>query len=162
MEFIFIIENEKGILKNVKGKKIQFDTEEDALNYIDFNNIKNAVVRMDYAEENLATCLPYKDYLESLKQSSKEDLKEVEEQLEHEPIMIEEVQDTFEQGYYNAVEHLQKEFEKRTEADEEFNGMTLEDAVDELDSWDFVEAFGDDAERLSDAIKRIKRFFGKI
>ena len=51
MEFIFIIENEKGILKNKEGKEIQFETEADALNYIDEHNIKNAVVRMDYAED---------------------------------------------------------------------------------------------------------------
>lgn len=51
MEFVFIIENEKGILKNKEGKEIQFDTEADALNYIDFKNIKNAVVRMDYIEK---------------------------------------------------------------------------------------------------------------
>ena len=104
----------------------------------------------------------FSEYLESLKQSAKQDVKAVKKHLKLEPMLVEDVEETFEQGYYNAVEHLQKEFEKRTEADEEFNGLTLEDAVDELDSWDFVEAFGDDAERLSDAIKRIKRFFGKI
>ena len=51
MKFIFIIEDEQGILKTTEGKEIQFDTEDDALNYIDLYNIKNAVVRMDYAEE---------------------------------------------------------------------------------------------------------------
>lgn len=50
MKFVFIIENEKGVLKTSEGKEIQFDTEDDALNYIDSHNIKNAVVRMDYAE----------------------------------------------------------------------------------------------------------------
>jgi hypothetical protein len=104
----------------------------------------------------------FSEYLKDLKESSKEDLKEVKEHLKLEPMFVEDVEETFEQGYYNAVGHLQYEFEKRIGADEEFNGMTLEDAVDELDNWDFVEAFGDDAERLSDAIKRIKRFFGKI
>lgn len=39
---------------------------------------------------------------------------------------------------------------------EEFNGMTPLDALAEIHSWDFAEAFGDDAERLSDAIKRIE------
>lgn len=38
----------------------------------------------------------------------------------------------------------------------EFNDMTPEDALEELQSWDFCEAFGDDAERLSDAIKRLE------
>ena len=38
---------------------------------------------------------------------------------------------------------------------DEFNSMTPQDALEELNSWDFYEAFGSDAERLSDAIKRL-------
>lgn len=37
----------------------------------------------------------------------------------------------------------------------EFNSMTPKDAIEELLDWDFEEAFGSDAERLSDAIKRL-------
>ena len=38
---------------------------------------------------------------------------------------------------------------------QDFNSMTPKDAIEEINSWDFYEAFGDDAERLSDAIKRL-------
>lgn len=38
---------------------------------------------------------------------------------------------------------------------EEFNDFTPEDAIEEIYSWDFLEIFGDDAEKLSDAIKRL-------
>ncbi len=38
---------------------------------------------------------------------------------------------------------------------QDFNSMTPKDAIEEINSWDFEEAFGDDAERLSDAIKRL-------
>ena len=50
-------------------------------------------------------------------------------------------------------DYISKEFLKREVY--EFNSMTPQDAMKELNSWDFYEAFGDDAERLSDAIKRL-------
>ncbi|MDV3429128.1 MAG: hypothetical protein LIR50_19220 [Bacillota bacterium] len=45
MELMFIIETEQGIIKNLK-----FDTEFEALNYIEEHNLKNAIVRIDDGE----------------------------------------------------------------------------------------------------------------
>lgn len=39
---------------------------------------------------------------------------------------------------------------------DEYNDMTPRDAIEELESWDLLEIFGDDAESASDAFKRIK------
>ena len=50
-------------------------------------------------------------------------------------------------------DYFSKEFLSR-EVDE-FNSMTPKDAIEEINSWDFEEVFGSDAERLSDAIKRL-------
>lgn len=45
---------------------------------------------------------------------------------------------------------------------EEFNNMTLRDALEELESWDFLDILGSDAERLSDAIKRIRTLVEEV
>lgn len=44
----------------------------------------------------------------------------------------------------------------------EFNSMTPKDAIEEIKSWDFEEVFGGDAERLSDAIKRLDKLIQEL
>ena len=43
----YIVETEKGLIKNKKGKVIKFDTEFEALNFIDDHNLTNGIVRLD-------------------------------------------------------------------------------------------------------------------
>lgn len=44
----------------------------------------------------------------------------------------------------------------------EYNEMTPIDAIEELESWDFIDIFGSDGIRLSDAIKRLNLLIEEI
>ena len=106
----------------------------------------------------------FEEYVENLKESCKNDVDTLQEAYDNEETSdVLDPNDTHTQGYYDAVTHLSDEYQKRlNHEDEEFNGMTVNDALDEIESWDFLDAFGDDAERLSDAVKRVMRFFGRV
>lgn len=104
----------------------------------------------------------FKDFLKELLVDAKADLEGKRKALIDEFGDDRDLDESFEQGYLNAVSYIKKQFEKLLEPNEEFNGITPKDAVEEMQSWDFAEAFGDDAERLSDAVKRIYQLVEEI
>jgi hypothetical protein len=107
--------------------------------------------------------MSFEELLKETKSSALDDVDQMSETLSEEMLRTDDIDDTHPQGYLDAVEYLESEYQKRlNHEDEEFNGMTVNDALDEIESWDFLDAFGDDAERLSDAVKRVMRFFGRI
>ena len=51
MTNMYIIETENGILKNINNKAILFDTQFEALNFIEDHNLKNALILMADEED---------------------------------------------------------------------------------------------------------------
>ena len=79
--------------------------------------------------------------------------------------IIEDVDNTYEMGYLNALNQVDKNYKKLVAPNEDFNGMTPKDAMEEID--DFFSEWlneneGYDDERLSDAIKRMRQLVEEL